>query len=265
MQQSLGLRKTASNLPESIHRQLNMYAIAAGAAGVSLLAGAQPADAKIVYTPTNQKIASSYNLDLNGDGKTDFTITLGGRVMPGCSGYRALDETPASHNGAELDQNGALALYQGDRIGFGGYFGQTKALMAAFRVHLTIHPPFCVTNFFGNWWDVTDRYLGLKFKFHGKPHYGWARLTVHFVHYGGIHILEATITGYAYETIPGKAIKAGQTHGRADDFPNENSGADASLTKPIPNTPQPPSLGMLALGAQGVPMWRRKESIGAAQ
>jgi hypothetical protein len=263
MQQSLGLRKTASNLPESIHQQLNMYAIAAGAAGVSLLAGAQPADAKIVYTPTNQKITSSYNLDLNGDGKTDFTISLGGRVTPGCSGYWALDETPASHNGAELDQNGALALYQGYRIGFGGYFGQAKALMAAFREHKTFRPPFCVTKHYGNWWDATDRYLGLKFKFHGKPHYGWARLTVHFFHYGGIHFLDATITGYAYETIPGKSIKAGQTKGPADDRDKEDFGPSAALTSRTPDEPQPASLSILALGAQGVPLRRRKESLDA--
>jgi len=38
--------------------------LAAGAVGVSLLAGAQPAGAKIVYVSTNQKITSSYALDL---------------------------------------------------------------------------------------------------------------------------------------------------------------------------------------------------------
>jgi hypothetical protein len=32
------------------------------------------------------------------------------------------------------------------------------------------------------------------------------------------------------------------------------------LTNPIPDIPQPASLGILALGAQGVPLWRRKES-----
>jgi len=37
-------------------------------------------------------------------------------------------------------------------------------------------------------------------------------------------------------------------------------GSGAFLTSPIPDTPHPASLGMLALGAQGVPLWRRKES-----
>jgi hypothetical protein len=37
-----------SKLSEPVHYQLNMYAIAASAAGVSLLALTQPAEAKIV-------------------------------------------------------------------------------------------------------------------------------------------------------------------------------------------------------------------------
>jgi hypothetical protein len=47
----------------------------------------------------------------------------------------------------------------------------------------------------------------------------------------------------------------------ADDADEEEFGPGASLTSNIPGTPQPGSLGMLALGAQGVPLWRRKESI----
>ncbi len=43
----------ASDLSPSVHQRLNTYAFAAGAAGVSLLALAPPAAAKIVYTATN--------------------------------------------------------------------------------------------------------------------------------------------------------------------------------------------------------------------
>ena len=38
-------------LSDSLHHRLNAYALAAGAAGVSLLALAGPAQARIVYTP----------------------------------------------------------------------------------------------------------------------------------------------------------------------------------------------------------------------
>src|SRR5207245_9405197 len=78
MKRSSGPRRTASNLSESLHQQLNLYAIAAGAAGVSLLALAQPAGAKIVYTPAHVSMVGphgSYPLDLNHDSVTDFTIS----------------------------------------------------------------------------------------------------------------------------------------------------------------------------------------------
>jgi hypothetical protein len=74
------------------------------------------------------------------------------------------------------------------------------------------------------------------------------------------HGVAAALTGYAYETIPGKSIVAGRTKDSEDDFV-----PDASLANPIPETPQPASLGMLALGAQAVPLWRRKEKVEAAE
>jgi hypothetical protein len=91
----------------------------------------------------------------------------------------------------------------------------------------------------------------------GKPINGWARLNVNVQpHNLGI---TATLTGYAYETIPGKSIVAGRTKGPEVDFV-----PDPSLTSPIPGTPRPASLGMLALGAQGIPLWRRTESDSSA-
>jgi hypothetical protein len=69
------------------------------------------------------------------------------------------------------------------------------------------------------------------------------------------------LTGYAYETVPGKSILAGQTqeaeHEQVDDNPG---GSFLTNPNPVPDNPQPASLGMLALGFQGVPLWRRKES-----
>ena len=68
--------RTPATLSESIHRQLNMYAFAAGAAGVSVLALTQSAEAKIIYTQTHVVIGTNhiYELDLNHDGIADFKI-----------------------------------------------------------------------------------------------------------------------------------------------------------------------------------------------
>ena len=76
MKRSPRLPGTPSRLPDSLHRQLNLYALAASAAGVGALALAQPAEAKIIYTKTHMVIAGAeqYYLDLNHDKITDFTI-----------------------------------------------------------------------------------------------------------------------------------------------------------------------------------------------
>ena len=88
----------------------------------------------------------------------------------------------------------------------------------------------------GPWVNVTNRYLGVKFKINGKLHYGWARLNVKVVR--GQYEITATLTGYAYETIPNKAIIAGKTKG------------------PDVITVQPGSLGRLAQGSAGLAAWR---------
>ena len=78
-------RKTVS-LSDSQHQRLNVYAVAAGAAGVGVMALSQPAEAKIVYTAAHHVIErnSPYHLDLNHDGKTDFTLAFGySRVTSG--------------------------------------------------------------------------------------------------------------------------------------------------------------------------------------
>jgi hypothetical protein len=88
----------------------------------------------------------------------------------------------------------------------------------------------------GAWVNIKDRYLGFAFKIGEKIHFGWARLsTQHFC-----YECTAVIQGYAYETIPGKPIVAG----------DEGNVTEASL--------EPAGLGMLALGAPGVSLWRRE-------
>ena len=99
-----------------------------------------------------------------------------------------------------------------------------------------------------SWCDVKNRYLGFRFKILGKIHYGW-RLSTNKG--GGF---TATLIGYAYETIPGKAIIAGKTKGPDDD----DQPAPASLKAP---PVRPVTLGTLALGAPGLSIWRREESV----
>jgi hypothetical protein len=68
-------RKTA-NLSNSLNHQLNSYALAASAAGVSLLALAQPAEGKIIYKPAHHVIGKNgyFAIDFNQDGIPDLGI-----------------------------------------------------------------------------------------------------------------------------------------------------------------------------------------------
>jgi hypothetical protein len=72
-----------------------MYALAASAAGVSLLALTPPAEAKIIYTPAHRVIGphDSYNIDLNHDGTTDFTIA---NSVSACTDFCFFELRPAS-------------------------------------------------------------------------------------------------------------------------------------------------------------------------
>jgi hypothetical protein len=267
MKQLSGRPKTASNLSASVHQQLNMYAIAASAAGVGILALAQPVEAKIVYTPANVVIGyngvEAYNLDLNHGGITDFTIHWT-KSFGIYFRHQDLYALPAASNqvvGMKSCSSGfctinAAALYRGMKIGSGqAFYGGKLASMARRQCRRDC-------SFWGNWLGANNRYLGLAFTTHGKTHYGWAR---HSVHVASHRFISSTLTGYAYETIAGKSIKDGQKKEAAQDPTNEDFGPGASLTNPFPDSPHPATLGMLALGAQGAPLWRRKESSRATE
>ncbi len=105
---------------------------------------------------------------------------------------------------------------------------------------------------FGFWFNVKNRYLGLAFKVRGKTHFGWARMSVAVAKYS----ISTTLTGFAYETIPNKAIIAGQTKGPDDMGIGE---PDAALTPP---TREPATLGLLALGSPALSIRRREELVG---
>ena len=250
-------RKTA-NLSESIHQQLNMYALAASAAGVGVLALTQPVEAKIVYTPAHHVINANqtYGLDLNHDGTSDFELkdffsTFSGnlygylQILPHTSANEVWAAARAPRCGSE--ELCAAALPKGKSVGPKGRFRQDYPdgeRMVATGI---------VSGHWGSWFNVT-RYLGLKFVIKGKTHYGWARLAVRAQRF----VVTATLTGYAYETIPGKAIIAGATKG-PDDDPQQ---VPATHTSP---TPEPAALGILALGAPELSIWRRKEPAGRTQ
>ncbi len=236
MKQSGRPRRAPSHLSDALHHQLNMYALAASAAGVGMLALAQPAEAKIVYTHANKVVPNCnyhpnkcFKLDLNNDKVIDFTIPWVGYghssnllVLPGakqqknkiwgtistarCS-FKTCNKYPV-----------ASALSSGVTVGANSVkFQPDHNAMFEGRCE-----SYCTQ--WGQWQYAQNKYLGLMFRVKGKVHYGWARLSSRNT--GGWKL-----TGYAYETIANRPIITGKTKG------------------PDVITVQPASLGHLALGA----------------
>jgi hypothetical protein len=224
--------RLAKSVSGSIHRQLNLYALAATAAGC-VLVHPPAADASIVYTPADIVLDHGrLAIDLNHDGVVDFVLLNKFRHTGENTNMFELYANPA-HTGNGVEGKifrSVFALTYGSEIGSGEAFsGRFMASFCSFNGSTVI----CLG---GNWLDVSDRYLGLKFTIDGKTHYGWARLNVT---YGVGTGLSATLTGYAYETVPGKAIVAGATKGPDDER------ASSTLDQPIREA----TLGRLALGA----------------
>jgi hypothetical protein len=229
--------RVPSQLPESLHQRLNAYALAASAAGVGMLASVQPAEARIVYTPAH--------IDCSRDCQLNFIYHKEGSPNSFfLAGTSSGTPSRAGNLTFFVDDYGNSVV---GRKRFNDRYFFASALHAGVRVrnsnreqgnHVMWHVGFGIgggiTSVNGPWANggkgVKNRYLGLKFHLNGEVHYGWARLSVKSL--AGNPPLGATLTGYAYETIPNKAIITGKTH-------------EATL-------------GHLATGASAIPTWRVK-------
>jgi len=68
------MKRQVKSLSASLEPRLSIYALAASAAGMGILALVQPALAKIVYTPAKLQLMNQDQVffDLNHDGVNDF-------------------------------------------------------------------------------------------------------------------------------------------------------------------------------------------------
>jgi len=198
-----------SQLSESLHQRVNAYALAASAAGVGVLALAQPAEARIVYTPAHVRIGFRENYMLSLDNQhTNFSISW-------FSGGTSQDPT------VEIAMT-RQRTYSNGGIGIVGKNVYVSALHAGVRIKIGSSglyggklEQFRSGKFYGQWANdgngVKNRYLGLEFLIDGKIHYGWARMNAIAKPPKDMSVI---LTGYAYETIPNKPIITGKTHGR---------------------------------------------------
>jgi hypothetical protein len=231
----------------AIEKLVSAYAAAATAAGVSLLALTPVAVAKIVYTPANVTIPVNGGLvplDLDHNGTPDFSFS-NVRSSSGRSGGSILKAFGKASNAiwgrGQFWPDGvfASALRAGLTVGTNkSHFqkGSEGWLMCLNGGAGAAYSHSTTT--YGQWLYAKRRYLGLKFMVNGQVHYGWARFSVMPPAPGNLGLV-ATLTGYAYETIPNKPIITGKTKG------------------PDVITLEPATLGRLAQGASGVSVWRK--------
>jgi len=254
------MRKRAKkSIPTSseLEQRLSKYVSTAAATGVALIAFSQPTAAEIVYTPANQPINPNTvtKIDVNNDGIADFEIqdTVSTAFF---SIFARLFAIPIGNQNkiwghTNYSRGYASALLPGFPIFAKGEFLPERGKMADLSF-LGGARPFGNETCSAAWANVHSRYLGLKFVINGETHFGWARLDVS-CSLQDITV-SALLTGYAYETVPNKAIRAGQKQGGVND--DDSSREDGS--SPEAGCGEPATLGRLAQGASGIAAWRVK-------
>jgi len=239
MRRSPRPRRTVS-LSDSVQQRLSLYALAATAAEVTILALSQPAEAKIVYTPADKwlPLNQTFYLDLNHDGVNDFRFRLDSanwstslsRGFIRSLGVEVAESSQSKnafyYSVSQYDLC-APPLRKGKTVGpkspFTGPAGPWLFLKSSQSGE---HHSGC------RWLGVKQAYLGVRFMIKGQAHYGWVRLG--YMEASTNQPTRAKLTGYAYETVPDKPIVAGRTKDTQD-------GIELSGTEPA-------TLGRLALG-----------------
>ncbi len=227
-----GKRARAVLKRRGLNDRLSSYC---ASAAIAWLGAPATASAAVVYTPFNYYLSRGGHCVLRPDG---LHPALELSVM-GSYFFEALKA--AGINGGEAMAVSSLyvptlfvpALAAGQLIGPSAVFSQQG-----------VFESFMITSFGGiyrgDWESVSNGYLGFRFEIKGRIHYGWARMTTE-TDWLGNEGLFAWVTGLAYETVPGRAIAAGDEAGAAVAAQEQHS----------------TTLGALAFGAKAIPMWRK--------
>jgi hypothetical protein len=172
------------------------------------LFSAEDVNGQIVYTDIEDFTTNSgnYFLDLNNDGIFEFTID------GNSSSVIIFDDN--SDNTFVGNNNFADALSENfdinDTATFNSQFSYANLVRIYFdSTYSNGNSTFPLFSCYGDWCDVTDRYIGLRFNINGSDHYGWVRLDLSFD--SNNSGAEWTIKDYAYNDTPGDSILAGET------------------------------------------------------
>lgn len=270
-------RKTGTKkrlpLPEDLEKRLSVYALAAGAAGVSMLALAPAAKADITYQDVNISLTqgTTQYLNINSVNELGFDNSLFQRTRSHHCTIVDIFCQQESHTvgtlfmksvsgGAEVMTNVAsYGILAPQRLAAGAAIGQSANNFAkASNLILAADSRLRYGNYaFGNLtqssgrsnvsgeWANRNGYLGFEFfnSKGSKSYFGWAHLSVHAT----AENISGKLLSFAYDTCAGQTIEAGQTTGGA-------------CSEPV-STPEPGTLSLLALGAVGLLALRKKRQV----
>lgn len=253
--------KAPAQFPEPLSQRLNAYALAAGAAGVAVLACTMPAEAAPVCKTLSAQLTrtSTFPLYLIDPAVPAFNIAQGtnatfrsgsltgvGTIFWWNRGFFTPNTAGAN---VLLDGNRLPAdVVAGAEIGPGGNFGKGTSYGLLFtygKGQVSFVGGGTKLRHAGNFNLTQSNYIGLQFTEAGAVHYGWARLAIGFQD-GGSDVKHAVthIFGYGYESTPNTTIGAGSCSGA------EQAHADVHDSSAL--IYRGASLGMLALGSAGV-------------
>jgi hypothetical protein len=259
--------KQQARLSDSLDRRLNSYALAAGAAGVALLACSAPAaEAAPVCKTTSVPLFRSATYPFNPAGQALAPFNIGQSTVDytGSAGYsssvvnwnRAFFAPNSLGANVLVDSKGLPAVVaSGAAIGPGGNFGKGASYALMFTYGKGPGPSSgrgTLGNHDGNFNFRQENLFGFEFAQSGKVHFGWARLQASIELYQKtLKRTRITLLGYGYETTPNTAIDAGSCNSAPHSANNDGSPARVSALYP--------ALGTLALGSAGVALWRNGE------
>jgi hypothetical protein len=250
--------KSPERLSEALSQRLNAYAVAAGAAGVAVLACRMPAEAAPVCKTLSAQLTrtSTYPLYLIDPAVPPFNIAQGtnatfrsgsltgvGTIFWWNRGFFTPNSAGAN---VLLEANKWPAnLAAGAEIGPGGNFGKGTSYGLLFtygKGQIYFTGGGTKLRHEGNFNLTQTNYVGFQFAEAGAVHYGWARLAVSFQD-GGSDVKHAVtnILGLGYESTANTPIDAGSCGEQASAGAPGGSSSSAGA-----------SLGMLALGNAGM-------------
>jgi PEP-CTERM motif len=242
-----GVPHEGSGLSEDLSKRLAAYALAAGAAaGMGLMGAAATAEASIISKTTSLSLSCPTSPG-RGFAHLDLGITKSVQLsfQDYCTNFRS---------GAVLAVGGPVSIANAStsRIGFlrpaAARLGKGSPIQgfldaATSPVGLLAARGCCSLANQGNWFPSSPAstsgparargYLGFEFGPTGGEHVGWVAMSVA----NSFPNFAAHITGYAYDTVAGQTIRAGQTSA----------------------VPEPGTLALLALGAAGLAALRKRK------